>query len=102
MTTFIMSSLMVPALIAIALSIWVRPEVTLGKSFWMLTIFITALPSFLFAMWLVMPKDPYGYSAFGLAPVAFLGLVAVGWLLGVVVVLLVRAVRGKKRVTLKS
>jgi hypothetical protein len=93
---------MCPALIAIALSVWIRPEVTLGKSFWILTIFIAALPFVLFAIWLAMPKDPYGYSTFGLVPVAFLGLVAIGWLLGVVVVLIARTIRGKNRVTLRS
>jgi|SRR5258705_10068865 hypothetical protein len=102
MTTLILSSLMCPALIAIALSVWIRPEVTLGKSFWILTIFIAALPFVLFAIWLAMPKDPYGYSTFGLVPVAFLGLVAIGWLLGVVVVLIARTIRGKNRVTLRS
>jgi len=93
---------MCPALIAIALSVWIRPEVTLGKSFWILTTFIAALPFVLFAIWLAMPKDPYGYSTFGLVPVAFLGLVAIGWLLGVVVVLIARTIRGKNRVTLRS
>jgi hypothetical protein len=39
MVFLIISGLVCPALIAIALSVWLRPEVGLGKPFWTLTIF---------------------------------------------------------------
>jgi hypothetical protein len=103
MTSLIASSLICPALIAIAISIWFPPELTLGRPFWVLTAFLTTLPLLLFLARLVaisLTPDPYGYGAIGLIPVGWLGLVAVGWLLGVVIVSFVRSARGRRKVGL--
>ena len=97
MTALVRSSLICPALVAIALSVWVRPEAALGEPFLTLTIFLVALPFLFFGIWLAMPKDPYGHSVLGLAPVALLELVAIEWLLGVMIVLLVRAIRARAK-----
>jgi len=100
MSSLIALSLICPALIAIAVSVWVPAELALGRPFWLLTIILTALPLLLFFAWLVaiwLVPDPYGYGVFGLIPVAWFGLVAVGWLLGVAIVLSVRSARGRRK-----
>src|SRR5947207_2216858 len=102
MMTFLFASLLVvPALVAIATSVWLPPGVTLGRPFWTLTIFLVALPLLLMSVWLAMPKDPYGYSVIGLYPVAFFMIIAAGWTLGVGIVLTVRRVRRRTGIMLK-
>ena len=48
-------------------------------------------------IFLLTPADPYGYSLLLLVPtVLFFGPAAVGWFLGVVALVLVRAVRTRR------
>jgi hypothetical protein len=103
MTSLIALSLICPALIAIAISVWVPSELSLGRPFWTLMIFLITLPLLPLSAWLLLVwlfPDPYGYGAIGLIPMAFFGLLAIGWLLGVAIVVFVRSARGRKKVSL--
>jgi O-antigen ligase len=99
-------SFFVAALVApIALSIWLRPEVSLGGPYWILTL-VLVTPVLLVPL-LYVAQDPAPVTA----PLALLGLslmlllfgsIAAGWLMGTAVVLLVRAVRARVGATQKS
>jgi len=88
------------ALMALAISVWVRPGVPLGRLFWILTALVVTSPLIPLALLLISSPDPYGYGLVGTAPVLFaLVPIAGGWLFGVLVSLIVRFVRGRARRT---
>jgi hypothetical protein len=83
------------ALIALAISVWLRPGVPLGRLFWILTALVVTSPLIPVALLLLSGPDPYSYGLVGTALVLFaLVPVAGGWLIGVLVALSVRFVRG--------
>jgi hypothetical protein len=90
-------SFLVAALIAIASSVWLRPQAPLGRAYWILTAVLTALPLILSLMIpLLNSRDPYGYGiAVLIFVVLFFSSIAAGWLFGTAVVLMVRYIRRK-------
>ena len=84
-------------LLAIASSAWVRPDIPLGRTFWILTGFVAALPLVGVLIFLLFASpDAYGYGSIGIAAVLIVfAPVAAGWLLGVLVSIFARFVRAR-------
>jgi hypothetical protein len=87
------------ALIALAISVWVRPGVPLGRLFWILTGLVVASPLVPLVLLPLTPADPYGYGLLGAAVLLAFVPIAAGWLFGVLVALIVRFVRARARRT---
>jgi len=85
------------ALLPLASSIWLRSRSSLGKPFWIVSLVVMLPVPASVAVFLLTPPDLYAYSLLLLVPaVLFFGPLAAGWLLGVVAVILVRAVRTRR------
>jgi hypothetical protein len=84
------------ALMALAVSVWVRPDMPLGRPFWILTVLVVTSPMIPLAFLLLSPPDPYGHGRLGGFPLLFAFVpIALGWLFGVLVSLIVRFVRAR-------
>ena len=63
----------------------------------MLTLAVTVTPLVFALLFLLTPRDPYGYGVLGLFPtVFFFAPMAVGWWVGVGAVVLTRRMRMKR------
>ena len=83
---------------SIVSSAWMRPDVPLGWPYWILTLVLTA-PALLVP--LLSLVEPLAFWPI-VAVLLLFGPIAVGWLTGTVIAILVRAVRARVGATLES
>jgi hypothetical protein len=97
-TSLALSFFVVALIASIVSSIWVRPDVSLGRPYWILTLVLT-LPTLLLG--LISAVDSRDVLPITAVLLIF-GPVAAGWLLGSMATLLVRAVRARGGAPSKS
>ena len=78
--------------VSIVSSVWMRPELPLGRPYWVLTLVVTSPALLVLLLALVEPRDVWAL----LLLLFFFGPIAAGWLTGTAITLLARIVRAEQ------